>query len=326
MVKLLVALSTGSSAVFADAMHSVADVINAMYRYLGINLATRDPDYRHPYGYNRLRYVFTDRSSLILLGVGGMLPLAHGIEAMYQTPQLGSPAMMGGLFLVVGVLETPALIRSYKALRLKSKRARMSILQYLSEGNDIINITTFVECALGVLAAGAGVVSSFEYWLTGDPIYDSVASVVMAASVVTGSTLMLAKNAKALVGETLPVEETEFLVFKLEEDDVVNSVHDVKTEVLGLDTVRFKAEIEFNAEAITRKIKNLYKIPSPESALLLQQMSELDTEEKAEDWVMKNNAMYQTALSAELQRIENILKRHLAEAHFKNAYIDLELW
>eukprot|EP00465_Bigelowiella_longifila_P010130 CAMPEP_0185255232 /NCGR_PEP_ID=MMETSP1359-20130426/4220_1 /TAXON_ID=552665 /ORGANISM="Bigelowiella longifila, Strain CCMP242" /LENGTH=233 /DNA_ID=CAMNT_0027838945 /DNA_START=165 /DNA_END=866 /DNA_ORIENTATION=+ len=233
---------------------------------------------------------------------------------------------MGGLFLVVGVLETPALIRSYHALRTTSKRARMSFMKYLSNGNDIINITTFVECALGVLAAGAGVASSFQYWITGDPIYDSIASVIMATSVVAGSSLLLTKNTRALVGETLPVEFVEYLIFTLEEDDIVNSVHDVKTEVLGLDTVRFKAEIEFNAEAITRKIKNLYNIPSPESAQLLEQMRGLGCEEGAEDWVMRNNAMYQTALSSELQRIEDILKRHLAEAHFKNFYIDLELW
>mmetsp|Transcript_27336 Transcript_27336/g.66478 ORF Transcript_27336/g.66478 Transcript_27336/m.66478 type:complete len:554 (-) Transcript_27336:229-1890(-) len=326
VVKLGVAGYTGSSAVFADAMHSVADVINAMYRYIGINLATRDPDYRHPYGYNRLRYVFTDRSSLILLGIGGILPLIHGIKSITEPPQLTSPLAMGLLFTVVGVLETPALIRSYNALRVRAQRARRSLLFYLWEGNDMINITTFAECGLGVIAAGVGVASSFQYWLTGETIYDSYASVFMASTVVLGSALLLSKNAKALVGETLPVEDVEYLIFKLEEDDVVDSVHDVKTEVLGLDTVRFKAEIEFNAEAITRKIMNLYEIPSDESKQLFDDVSLLNTEVEVEDWVMKNNAMYQTALSSELQRIENIVKSHLAEAHFKNFYIDLELW
>mmetsp|Transcript_27335 Transcript_27335/g.66477 ORF Transcript_27335/g.66477 Transcript_27335/m.66477 type:complete len:191 (-) Transcript_27335:229-801(-) len=190
----------------------------------------------------------------------------------------------------------------------------------------MINITTFAECGLGVIAAGVGVASSFQYWLTGETIYDSYASVFMASTVVLGSALLLSKNAKALVGETLPVEDVEYLIFKLEEDDVVDSVHDVKTEVLGLDTVRFKAEIEFNAEAITRKIMNLYEIPSDESKQLFDDVSLLNTEVEVEDWVMKNNAMYQTALSSELQRIENIVKSHLAEAHFKNFYIDLELW
>mmetsp|Transcript_9368 Transcript_9368/g.18218 ORF Transcript_9368/g.18218 Transcript_9368/m.18218 type:complete len:139 (-) Transcript_9368:301-717(-) len=138
--------------------------------------------------------------------------------------------------------------------------------------------------------------------------------------------MILTKNAKALVGETLPVSTVEKLVFMLEEDDVINSVHDVKTEVLGVDTVRFKAEIEFNAEAITRKIKNLHEVPGPESAKLLQDVNHITSEIAVEDWLMKNNAMYQTALSSELQRVETRVRGYLREANFKNFYVDLELW
>jgi hypothetical protein len=41
---------------------------------------------------------------------------------------------------------------------------------------------------------------------------------------------------------------------------------------------------------------------------------------------MKNNALYQTALSVELDRIESLVKGHLRDANFKNFYVDLELW
>ncbi|GAB5372054.1 hypothetical protein AAMO2058_001632800 [Amorphochlora amoebiformis] len=326
VVKLGVAFYTGSYAVFADAMHSVADVINALYRYVGINLATRDPDYRHPYGYERLRYVFTDRSSLVLLGVGGLYPLIHGIQALSEQQEISSPSIMGILFVIVGALETPALIRSYQSIREKAGRAHLSLLSYLRYGNDMISITTFAECTLGVLAAGAGVLATILYTQTGDGWYDAVASVFIASTVVAGSGVMLSKNSKVLVGETLPMKEVELLVFMIEGEETVASIHDVKTEVLGVDTVRFKAEIEFNAEAITRKIKNLHSIPSPESKQLLDEVSQIESEVQAEDWIMKNNALYQTALSTELQRIEHIIKQHLQEANFKNFYIDLELW
>jgi hypothetical protein len=131
-----------------------------------------------------------------------------------------------------------------------------------------------------------------QLYMYSDPWYDAAASVFIASSVVVGSSALLTKTAKALVGETLPVDVVDYLIFKLEEDVMINSVHDVKTEVarnpnpieccaeltvehgfcqvLGVDTVRFKAEIEFNAEAITRKTMNLYEIPSPESAQLLE--------------------------------------------------------
>ncbi len=317
---------TGSSAVFADAMHSVADVVNGVYRFVGVNLANRDPDLRHPYGYMRLRYVFTDRSSVVLLGLGGLVPLYHGVNAMRHAHEISSPIMMAALFTTVGILETPALMRAYGELKEKAKKARMPVYLYLWRGSDMINITTLTECCLGVLASAAGVFGSFQMYMYGDPWYDAAASVFIASTVILGSSALLVKTAKALVGETLPVHTVDYVIYRLEQDPVVYSVHDVKTEVLGVDTVRFKAEIEFNAEAITRKLMNLHELPSPESAKLLDAVSQLDTEHRAEDWLMKNNAMYQTALSMELDRIERLVRELLSESNFRHFYIDMELW
>ena len=52
-------------------------------------------------------------------------------------------------------------------------------------------------------------------------------------------------------------------------------MHDVKTEVYGTKAVRYKAEIQFNAEAITRRCRGLGRIPSPEAEALAMELKAL---------------------------------------------------
>ena len=50
---------TGSSAMLAEAVHSVADIVNqALLRY-GINSSTKAPDEKFNYGYRRERFVWS---------------------------------------------------------------------------------------------------------------------------------------------------------------------------------------------------------------------------------------------------------------------------
>lgn len=324
-VKLFVFMNTGSSAVFADLAHSVADVVNYGYRLMTVRWSAQRPaDSIHPYGYSRLRYICADRSFGTLFLVGGAIPLLH---AMTESAVVYSqfPALPLGMFAVSASLELVAARAGYKEVELLAKRSGISFREYLRTGSDIIPIATFMEASTGVVGSLLGSVGLILAFYTGTGLWDLAASYIMASSVIYVSGSLLVKSQTALVGRTLPLSTVTRILGLLESNSVVVAVHDVKTEVSGMETVRFKAEIEFNAEEITKRRLGL-RIPSIYSDTLNEFQSLRDAT-NVEDWIMRNDSKFLYALTSELKQLESIIRTDLREHHtFLNIHIDLEPW
>ena len=66
---------TGSSAMLAEGIHSVADSGNQGLLLLGGKRARRDATPEHPFGYGRERYIYAFLVSIVLFSLGGLFAL-----------------------------------------------------------------------------------------------------------------------------------------------------------------------------------------------------------------------------------------------------------
>ncbi|KAF4676705.1 hypothetical protein FOL47_005422 [Perkinsus chesapeaki] len=359
-VKLLVWISTGSSAVFADLMHSGADVANYGYRYSSL-LASfgKGRDIHHPYGYGRQRNIAADRSFFILTAVGGMIPMFTAVRDLFEhspiaslsatavaaagggTAALGLGSALGlpvGMFLVSASLEALALNEAYRELRQRN----VAVIDAIRTGADIMPVATFLEAGSGILGAAIGIAGVVASYCLASPIPDMVASLVMSG-VVSGVGIHLLRRRA-----TLPSDEVEKVIRSLEGDPVVVGVYDVKTELVGTTTARFKAEVEFNAEAVTRRRLKIAQVneavtkPGPSFRALwpygrasadpincvTASMKEAASRgpSKAEDWLMRNDALFLLALTRELKRLERLIRDTLPANKYSHVHVDLEPW
>jgi cation diffusion facilitator family transporter len=72
IAKILVGLNAGSAAVTSDGIETAGDVLSSAIVYAGLWLASKPPDYEHPYGHGRYE-------TLAGLAVGAMLLLTSAI-------------------------------------------------------------------------------------------------------------------------------------------------------------------------------------------------------------------------------------------------------
>jgi len=369
--------ATGSHVMFADWMHSIADVANYSYRLIELKRSAKLRDGAHPYGYAPLRYITADRSFVFLLFVGGVCPLISGLSELIgahgKVPlgeHLLAPAVV---FLISAGLEGVAVSTAYHEILSLSEKEGASadsqtkaelcelrstffgrlrlVWRYLREGRDVMSTATFTEASSGVLGAGVGLcgLASSLIYQSGTP--DVAASMVMASMICGLGTFLLRKSGTALLGNTLPDARVEDLVSLIEAHAAVVSVYDVKTELIGTDTVRFKAEVQFNPQTITERILdvggNLEDAADcsskgiPPHALdarrvLAEQMQntlphlqhsapktgEPNTERDA--WLFRNNSLFYEALAWELKDVERVLRHELLD--FRHVHIDLEPW
>ena len=87
-MKLCAWAYTGSHSLFAEALHSLADVTNQLILAYGIHKSRQEADMTHPYGYTTMRYVASLVSGAMIFCVGAGLSFQHGISGLFNPTEV----------------------------------------------------------------------------------------------------------------------------------------------------------------------------------------------------------------------------------------------
>src|SRR5215472_640793 len=86
--KYVAAVCTGSSAMFAEAFHSTADMGNELLLLLGMTRSTRPADPLHPFGHGKVLYFYSLLVAVYIFGIGGGLAIHQGVSHLRNPPVL----------------------------------------------------------------------------------------------------------------------------------------------------------------------------------------------------------------------------------------------
>ena len=86
--KGVAAFFTGSSAMLAETVHSLADCGNQLLLLLGMKQAQRPASPDYPLGYGKAIYFWSFLVAVMLFTVGGMFSLYEGIHKLHQPEPL----------------------------------------------------------------------------------------------------------------------------------------------------------------------------------------------------------------------------------------------
>ena len=218
--------------------------------------------------------------------------------------------VLGGSFLLEGY----SLYVAVKECLSSARELGMTFKDYILHGPDVSTIAVLMEdsaAILGVAVAGACV--SLTY-VTGNPMWDSIGSILVGSLLGGVAMFLIQKNKDALVGRSIPAEQHDRILSLMQQDPVIRNVYNIKAVTLSSNILRFQAEVDFNGEEIARRYLKKSNIDVNTLG------EELNSPEKIESFLVKYGDGVIDALGLEVDRIEEEIKKEVPEVKF----VDLE--
>lgn len=242
-------LYSGSSALLAEAVHSLADTANQGLLYLGLRRSERQADTKHHFGYGQERYFWNLVSAVTIFFLGCAYTIMHAVDQLLVEHE---PEISMIPFVIIGfafIVEGYSLLVALKEFRRQCREANKSFRVYLAETRDPTTLAVLIEdtvAVLGLFMALAGL--SLTVW-TGSAMFDGIAAIFIGLLMGWLAWFLAATNRKYLLNRS--DEQVNRVATGLwQADGQVQSVQRVNSIVLSPDDTLLMAELELREEAI----------------------------------------------------------------------------
>jgi zinc transporter 9 len=201
---------TGSPTLFAETVHSLADVANQVLLKIGEVRAQRGPDALHPFGHGQEKFFWGLVSAVSVFFIGCGVNVYHGVHALLQ-PQAIEPftPLVFGLLLFALALESFTFVVAFRELGgwrgLAENRQKTTVLAVLLE-----DAVALVGILLTLLVAVVSLVSGPH------PEFDAAVAIGVGVLLGAMALFLAAINRRLLIDTSDPAVDRIVAAFLAE--------------------------------------------------------------------------------------------------------------
>jgi cation diffusion facilitator family transporter len=254
VAKATAAALTGSPALLAETLHTVADAGNEVLLYVAIRRSRHPPDATHPFGYGPERYYWALLAAIGMFLVGGAVSIADGIRALVHPPELEAFWVGVAVLLVALVLDGMSRVVALRQLRVQAARRRLSVRELLRETPDPTVVTVYLEDTVDVLGALLALIALVVHRLTGSGIADAVASIAIGGLLCFVASRLTRRNRQLLTNQSVPDRYVERLRTRLEGEAEIHAVTRLEAVYLGPGEVLVAADVAMANDLSGRQV------------------------------------------------------------------------
>ncbi|MGB6673878.1 MAG: cation diffusion facilitator family transporter [Candidatus Nitrosopolaris sp.] len=263
IAKLIAAILTGSTAMFAETLHSISDTFNQVLLLFGIKTSTKAATEQHPFGYGKEQFFWSFVVATMLFGISGILSLQQGFASLLSRVHHIQNADVSYVILAISAAFEANALRVALLLAKESIEARgekislNTLVQEFQESKDPSVITVMVEdsaALLGIVVAGIGI---FFSEATGDTTYDSLSSVAIGGILMAFAYFLAKENKALLIGESISRKDYNKVVKLVNEMPDVNRIITMRTMHFAPEDVLVTIEVNLVDGLDTDKIESV---------------------------------------------------------------------
>jgi cation diffusion facilitator family transporter len=235
IAKLVAAIFTGSGAMLAEAVHSLADCGNQGLLLLGIRQAKRPPSDEFPLGWGRALYFWSFLVAILLFSVGGMFSVYEGIHKLTDPEPLRWPWLAVGVLAFSIVTEGVSMHGCMQEVN-KAREGR-PLWQWFRETRASELLVIFGEDLAALLGLCLALIAVLLTMLTGNLIFDAIGTIAIGVLLILVA-VAVAREVKALlIGQGVEPKQRAAMVAFLEARPEIDHVYNLLTLQMGTDVM-----------------------------------------------------------------------------------------
>ena len=231
VIKLVLAITSGSIAIAAEAVNNLSDAGCGIITVAGFHLSARPADAEHPFGHGRTEYVAGLVVSILVLGLG-MMFLKDSITALVR------PAALRSDTITIAILSSTILIKCWMFF----------FYYHVSKliNSDVVKAAAYdsLSDCMGTLIVISSLIAS-RY--TTFPL-DGCAGIVMALMILWAGGNILKDTVSKLLGESPDCELVEKIRNTILNCPGIDGVHDIIVHNYGENSYFVTAHAEISSE------------------------------------------------------------------------------
>ncbi len=256
--KGVAAFFTGSSAMLAETVHSLADCGNQLLLLFGMRQARRPASPDYPLGYGKAIYFWSFLVAVMLFTVGGMFSLYEGVHKLQHPAPMQRWWWAAGV-LVFGVVAEAVSMRACLQ-EVDKQRGDRPLWQWFRQSRQSELVVIFGEDFAALVGLCFALVAVLLTAWTGNPFWDALGTVMIGLLLIVVAVLVAIEIKAMLIGQSIdPAVQARMRRF-LDDRPEIGNVISLITLQLGNDVmVSVQAEMreEQTAKSLAMQINDV---------------------------------------------------------------------
>jgi len=233
VAKGVAALVTGSSAMVAESIHSLADSGNQLLLILGLKQSKRPPNPDYPLGFGKSIYFWSFLVAMVLFSMGGMFSLYEGWHKLHEPQALRSPLVAVGVLVFAIVAEGISLWGCIREIN--KERYGRPFLQWFRESRTSELVVVFGEDIAALLGLALALIAVSLTMVTGNPTYDAVGTLMIGGLLLLIAMFVAIEVKALLIGQSAEPKAIAGMKEFLSQRAEIQEVYNLLTMQMGHD-------------------------------------------------------------------------------------------
>jgi cation diffusion facilitator family transporter len=245
-------LTTRSTSMLAESIHSATDSTNQLLLLLGARRARRPPSPMHPFGYGRERYFWSFVVALVLFSAGAAFAVFQGITKVRNPHDLNNIGWAIGI-LVAGIALEAWSLRT-AVIEARPFRGTTSWGRFIvtSKQPELPVVLLEDAGALAGLVIALAAIGMAE--VTGDPRWDGVGTLAIGILLAVIAMVLAREMQSLLIGEAADPDNLSAIETAIGSVTAVDHLIHLRTQHLGPDQILVGAKVSFDQSLNTAAI------------------------------------------------------------------------
>ena len=256
VTKGVAAFITGSGAMLAETVHSLADCGNQLLLLLGLRQARMPPSPDYPLGYGKAIYFWSFLVAVILFSVGGMFSLYEGIHKLQHPEPLKQWWWAVGV-LVVSIVAEAVSMRAC-LVEVNKARGSRSLARWFRESRQAELIVIFGEDLAALLGLIFALIAIVAAVVTGNPAWDAIGTLAIGVLLIVVAVFVAIEVKAMLIGQSADPEVHAAMQRFFAERAEIARVFSLITLQLGNDLmVAVKIQLRRSGQSVEETINGI---------------------------------------------------------------------